>query len=279
MQLPAAPAERSRLRLEHGSDLCAPAWVQLGPDVLFTYGPLGFLISEVSYEGVSTARLLWETVGKFAFALTAVAIGVSFGWRRFVPYYFGLILAAILTPELCTSYGVPLLALCWLFPATAKWWQLILAIGWMAFFSAVRFSYLLLAVFAVALAGLLYVLRGDWKKALALTAGYLLAFLAIWMIAGQAVANLPGYLADSWDISQGYSAMSVNELFPSSWRLGAALWVLLALFALTQLWKRRLRETVMLSYLGLTWFSSGNTDSPAPMRATSRCFLPKRLSS
>ena len=230
--------------------------LQFGPDIAFTFGPLGFLLGSVYIDSVPQIKLLWETGGNFAFALTAVAVGASFGPIRFSIYYASLLLAAVLAPDPFTSFAVPLLVLGWVFPTEAKPWQIAVAVFWIAFFSAIRFNYLLLAVAGIALVSAYHFYRRQWRKPLALVSGFTTTFLLLWVFAGQAIGNLPLYLMNSWELSRGYvAAMQLNRMAAGAWVAALSLWVLLAAFAFDLVRKRKWGiELPMLAYLGLAWF-------------------------
>ncbi|MGZ5002849.1 MAG: hypothetical protein ACXWBM_06620, partial [Chthoniobacterales bacterium] len=230
--------------------------LQFGRDIIFTFGPLGFLVTKVNYDGVPLIRSLWEIFGKLAFAATAIAIGASFPWPRFVCYYAAMIVGALIAPDLFTAYGVPLLALCWLLPEDAKTWQKIPAVLWMAIFSNIRINYWTLAVAALAVMSLRDFLRGEWRRPLGFVAGFLLTFLLIWKSAGQAIKNLPLYFSSGWEVSNGYlAAMSVNEISATVWSVGAALWLIIIAFCLNLFWKEKLAAEKWIGlYLCVAWF-------------------------
>ena len=230
--------------------------LQFGRDIVFTFGPLGFLVSKVNYDGIPLLRFLWEFFAKFAFAVTAIAIGARFSWPRFLGYYLALIVGALIDPSLFTAFGVPLLALCWLLPEDAKTWQKIVAVIWMAIFSAIRLNYWTLSVAALGVLCAREFLRGRWRQPLALVAGFVAMFLLLWKLAGQQVRNLSIYFSSGWEISNGYlSAMSVNQIPAVIWWFGAALWLMTAWFCVSVWWKKNFAAQKWIAlYLCVAWF-------------------------
>jgi hypothetical protein len=230
--------------------------LQFGREIVFTFGPLGFLNSYIYPDGVPFIKTLWETAGKLAFAISMVAIGVSFGPIRFSCYYLALLLGAVIAPNIFPWFGLPLFALFWIFPSNAKPWQMIVAVTWMVLFSAIRFNYGMLAVAALALVSVFHFSRGEWRKPAALICGYGIGFLLLWMLAGQSLANLPAYVDGAWEITKGYVlAMSVDEMPEVVWITAAALWVIVAAFVLKRLRPATLDlRFYMLLFFGLTWF-------------------------
>jgi hypothetical protein len=51
---------------------------QFGRDIIFTYGPLGFLVAPTYFGQVPLFRLIWEVGANLALAAALVNIGASF---------------------------------------------------------------------------------------------------------------------------------------------------------------------------------------------------------
>jgi hypothetical protein len=212
---------------------------QVGTDYVFTYGPLGYFATEV-YDGqLYWQRYLWELLVKLAAAIVIIGALARLPGRGltllgavlvmvFVPYHFDTIyqvtlLAAgvLLIDEACRGRAwiagiVPLLAL----------------------LALTKFTYFILALWAVVLAELAVRLRGyrGWLSPAPL---YLAAVLAIWLFCGQNPLHLWAYCRNSWEISQGYSeAMSASgEAFDVG--LAAVTMILAILLLLLAGWRYR----------------------------------------
>ena len=191
--------------LEHG-------W-QFGRDLVFTYGPLGFVLAPTNSGGLYGAQLAWQLGVNLAFALSIWGFGRGLtGWRRTVYYIyffaFGVSYMDAVHMILILLYSLALTR----DRILANRWLTGLAAFGLGFLSLVKFTNLLLAGFAVAC-----VLAWQlWRRRNA-TAGliggtFAAAFLGGWAALGQSLTNLPAYLRNSLSISSGYvEAMGLDE--------------------------------------------------------------------
>jgi len=248
--------------------------LQFGPDIVFTYGPWGFLSSKFSFHGTELLKVLWETVGKLALAATLVLLGRRFSFLRQLLFDAGVIVAAVVFPETILLLCATLVSLIWLLARESKQWELALAIIWLSLLSHIKFSYCVLAVLAVVLASCQGGLQGNWKRALTIVTGYVTGFLLLWVAAGQSIANLPAYLYCSWQISDGYwNAVAINEIPVAAWCTAIAIGFCVLAFAL--FFGRggvdRLRNGFALAYFCVAWFVTwkhGFTRADSPHAAT-----------
>jgi hypothetical protein len=187
---------------------------QFGKDIVFTYGPLGFLWSSFCLPDALPAKLVWEFLGKLGFALTFYALVRRLpGARRFM--VLGLLVLSASHFDDVIPVFLALVALLWLMPGDARVWQRVLAVIWFAFLSHVKFTYCLQVAAGVGLAGVVLVWGGRWRVALAQALGFLSAFLVVWLAAGQRLANLPAYLRLNWEVASGHNwAMGVAGSTP-----------------------------------------------------------------
>lgn len=232
--------------------------LQFGSDVAFTYGPYGFLTSRWYYDGVPFVKILWESAGKLALAATLVIMAASTfnSWYRFGLFYLGLVFAAQISPDILIFLCIPLLALCWLLPQHRKSWQVAVALIWMAFLAQIRFHYFMEALVAITVIIPSFLIEGKPKKLLLIVSSFAVGFVFFWVIAGQAVSNLPAYLGSSWEISNGYLAgMAVNRIPTTTWWIVGGICLLVIAFILGLLWSRDLRaEKWMLLYFCCAWY-------------------------
>ena len=204
---------------------------QFGKDIVFTYGPLGFLWSSFYLPDALPVKLVWEFLGKLGFALTFYALVRRLPRpRRFVLLGL-LVLSAVYFDDVIPVF-LALVTLLWLLPSEARIWQRVLAVIWFAFLSQVKFTHCLQVAAGMGLATAALVWGGRWRVALAQAIGFLSAFLAFWLIAGQQLANLPGYLRLSWEVASGHN-----------WAMGVAGSTTVLVLALL----------VMASNAGLAW--------------------------
>ncbi len=212
--------------------------LQFGRDVVFTYGPLGFLMGR-TYSGLQFSSLvLWQAFESVVFAGIIVANGRRLrGVPRFVYFLFfvlfgviyedalHMIIIALLGWELVRRVGRP--------PrASTAWIALLLALLGM-----IKFTDLVLGGFIiVVLLGYAAWLRRP-RLALAPALWYGGGFLALWVACRQNPLHLPQFLVNFLEISRGYdAAMALPTPADAFW---IALAVLAALAAYLGLYLRR----------------------------------------
>ena len=203
--------------LQHG-------W-QFGRDIVFTYGPLGYVLAPTNSGTLYVPQLAWQIGANLLFALAIWGLGRRLtGWRQAVYYvYFfvfgvGYVDAVHMIVIVLFSLALTrdrFLANRGLTALTA------LALGIM---SLVKFTNLLLAGFALACLLALHLWRRRPATAGLIGGAFALAFLGGWAALGQSLANLPAYVATSLSVSNGYvEAMGLEESTGMLlWGLGAA---------------------------------------------------------
>jgi len=190
--------------------------LRFGPQVLFTLGPWGFLDHP---EATSRANLVLGT----GYAILAVGLAWLACYRLIrrvgTPSRAG-VAAAVLVVLIAQSNAMSSLlllaaggfALCYLGDAT---WRP----GWLPAGLAAEAALLLQVKFSIGLAvGAIAVVcvvfgSGQWlRQAAAAAAGWLLATVLGWLVAGEALADYPGWFAGSVRIAAGYTeAMSLED--------------------------------------------------------------------
>ena len=179
--------------------------MQFGQDVIFTYGPLGFIMSK-TYSGVQFGSIL---AGQLALALISAAVIIFQGRRlqggaRLVCFGFFLLFGVIYEDALhmliIAILGFELLRLV----NEKRKWPMVPIAFVLAGYAQIKFTDLLLASFIVLVALGYYRWRERRREAAWLALSYVGAFLGIWIACGQNVLNLPAFFYGSWQISEGY---------------------------------------------------------------------------
>jgi hypothetical protein len=183
---------------------------QFGTDVIFTYGPWGYLNLVGYLPEALPAKFIWELAGKLALSVTAVRLsGALVGVRRWL--FVGALCACAHYFDNVAAVLLVLLPLVWLVPARAAAWQRLLAIAWLAFLAHFKFVLCLQATASIAIICVLRLAEGKWRHALTVAGGFTAAYVAGWLAAGQSLANLQDFWRQSAEISRGYSwAMNVD---------------------------------------------------------------------
>ena len=212
----------------------AHGW-QFGRDLVFTWGPWGFLSSHYHLgETGAVAKLVWETLGRLLLAASLVFLTRSLaGWRQGL-FVVGLALIGWLFVDAVFYLAIGLMVAAGLMrPAAglaerALWG---LALG---FLSCFKFTYPVVAGAGVALATAACLLRGDRRGALTAAGAYVLGLVLAWVAAGQHPDHLWPYFVRSLEITSGYGdAMGADEsLAVFAWGAGllVAGWIYLAVF-------------------------------------------------
>lgn len=201
-QMPAAQLDASwRMVL---SQALVDGW-QFGQDIVFTYGPLGFLMGN-TYSGVAFwPFILWQAATSLAFALIIYRQGMRLtGYSRGlywgITILFGvgytdalhMVCIALIGFELIRDSGRP----------QRLWTYATLIL--LGVLGVAKFTNLLLAGFIVVVAASLDFWQRRPAAAGRLLLGFFGTFLATWILCRQNPLNLPAYLLNSLEISSGY---------------------------------------------------------------------------
>ena len=231
--------------------------LQFGKDVIFTYGPLGHLISFVYTGELFTARLIWEYASKTLFTgiLCAAIVSLPKFWR--LPFFLFVLLFIWVDPISDALYFLVITCVTALLfrHGNSRICLNAFAGALFAICSPIKFTYFLVCAFAVVLLAFSYLSSRRRASAITLVASFVAGLLLCWKLAGQEYGNLPAFLAASFDISFGYKdAMSLPAA--NGWIVAAGLAA--ALLALLQcalvFWNER-----RLAVLGLVLFYAGET--------------------
>ena len=210
--------------------------LQFGRDLIFTWGPWGFLCTGFQMGSLGAVPILiWQTAGQLGIALALVTLIRDLaGWRRAV---FAAALVAFHWLFLDTVYFV-LITLITLGGLMKRDTTVVRLVAWtlvLGFLAQLKFTYLVVSAAGVVASAACWGARRDPGRTLAVTCGFALGIVAAWCAAGQNLDNLYPYVRRSLEISAGYGdAMGLDETFPQfGW--GAAIACVCALFT-WQVW-------------------------------------------
>jgi hypothetical protein len=213
-----------------------------GTQLVFTYGPLGFVHARMYWPGLFAVTLVFWLV---------LALGVADGWWGTARGHGALVIAAaailLVALGFASAYAfdtivfVYLLLWVWQSESRPAQGRVRLAahgttIGIIAL-SKLTFG----AAGATALAAVAVILaaRGQWRIAWIPVAASLLAFLLGWVALGQSLAALPAYVVNGMQIVTGYTeAMALRGPL---WELRAFGWAVVFLLgiAIAAAWRQR----------------------------------------
>ena len=194
--------------------------LQWGRDIVFNYGPLGFLTSDYYWGGHFWFILFWA----FGFALFLTMALMPFLGRVASPIRITLcVLLPWLTVPRWQDLGVDPI---YLFAITVIGvaglpgerpgnWRLALlglALGW---FGLIKFTFCLYSIFTALVIAALHARNRNWRATGIFIASLLVSFLAAWLLAGQDPRNLGRWFQSSAQIAGAYSsAMAILPPVP-----------------------------------------------------------------
>ena len=240
--------------------------LQFGTDVVFTYGPLGYLMFYYYAPHAAGLRMVVDV----ALALVASAGLCLVAWRL-RPLWRWLLLALFfwIAPNISTPadlvFNVALL--CWgllcFFESGRRLSVCVLVFtGFAAFAALAKVSFLFSAAAGVALIEGDLALRNRWRLAVGMGGGFGLAFILGWMGSGQALTNLGAYLVNGLAVVEAYNGAQGWEgpvlLRAIELVLALVVLVMIILRAATAFGsdepRRAARRLVLLAWLGLLSF-------------------------
>jgi hypothetical protein len=180
--------------------------LQFGKDVVFTYGPLGFLMGK-TYSGL----LFWSLIAWQLFACCSIAYLIMYwgqrlaaGWPR-IFYYGFFLLFGVCYEDALHMLVIALIGFELLRREQQPWhWTTPLFLLFLSIQSVAKFTNLMLAAVMVGTVAALALWHRRPRTALGLIGWFGGGFLAGWCLCGQNPLNLPIYLLNSWYVSQGY---------------------------------------------------------------------------
>jgi hypothetical protein len=234
--------------------------LQFGKDFIFTYGPLGFLLTNV-YDGRHLAiQLGWNVcfAGGFAWVFVSV-IGRFSRPRQIVAYVFLLLVVGAREKEDIFVFVELLAAFSLLRTSQPRRPLAMVTTLFLAAISLMKFTFGVFAVVAVA-AAIIQARRDRRRRDAALLGGtYLAGILGLWVGSGQNLLNLPAYVFNSIEITRGYAETMGLPTPGSALPLGIISVGCLLLYASAVVWnvfdRRRawLQAGVFVSATFMTW--------------------------
>ena len=194
-----------------------------GREIVFSYGPLGFLQSQYMFYGGQ---------GVLAFLFSgAVHLGLCVALvralNRALPLLLGAAIAFLLLavlPLLEQSLLLAVLAALWLLeeerPPRAVDAFVVLGASFAAIEALVKLSTgpIVVAILLLALVGA----RAGRLRVAAFLGLFAVEALGLWMLAGQSLGAIPDFLANTREVVSGYSSAMIREVDVSAWKVTAA---------------------------------------------------------
>lgn len=243
------------------------AGLQFGKDVVFTYGPLGFLISP--YFSPYAYQLRWLVDVLLTFTISAIVClwlwRLDVRWRSLGMVLFALLVANIRfgVQDLLIQVGFLAVGLsCFMASGRQLTAYISAALALGVFAALAKFTFLFTAGITLGAISIDLVLRNKQKLAICVGAGFVLGLVGGWMAAGQNLAVLVQFLESGWEVSAGYQqTMALDVRMPVL--IGALVSALLALIIIVfrsgfvfepDTIRARLRRGTLVVWLGALLF-------------------------
>ena len=213
--------------------------LQFGTDIVFTYGPLGYLLAATTSGEHYLHYLIWQFAANVIFAAVIWLFGRSFqGWRLVAYYAFFFFLGTIYADAVHIIIVVLLGTALLREPVATRRWLVAVISCLLAVLALVKFTNLMLASCAVAFVAGHRAWQRRWVD-LALVAGsFAVSFLLGWVLWGQRPANIFTYLVNSFSVSTGYVEGMAYYETPLMLTLGLGAAFTLGAYYLLTLWRR-----------------------------------------
>jgi hypothetical protein len=197
--------------------------LQWGRDIVFTYGPLGFINGQ---------SLWYDDLGVLAFVYGAslyVAFCIALVWalRRLIPALPAVAIAYLIVTvlPLVEQAIVVAVLLCMGALAEGRSQRVLNAIvvggatfGAIEVLIKLSAGPVVAAFFLIALVGL----RARWWQLVAYLALLAGEVLALWLLTGQSLGEIPGFLRNTYEIVSGFSAAMITTTDVPAWKVTVA---------------------------------------------------------
>jgi hypothetical protein len=212
IKLPGAPLVSLDASWQMVIGYAAEHGLQHGTDIVFTYGPLGYLLASTYMGSHFTAFLVWQIAGNFLIAVALYRFGRELtGWRQALYYGYVLLFGSIYADAMQMNF-IAIFSLLLMRPACRQPLWLISVGAAFGLFSLMKFTNLLVCLFSLAVLCVYFLLTRARREAAWLAGAFVLTFLGVWLLHEQSLAALPAFFYYGLQVSLGYvEAMAVYE--------------------------------------------------------------------
>ncbi|HEY8994443.1 MAG TPA: hypothetical protein VIM71_07275, partial [Lacunisphaera sp.] len=186
--------------------------LQHGTDIVFTYGPLGYLLASTYMGSHFAAFLTWQIAGNFLIAVALYRFGQELtGWRQALYYGYILLFGSIYADAMQMNF-IATFSLLLMRPACRRPLWLVSVGAAFGVFSLMKFTNLLVCLFSLAVLLVYFLLARARREAVWLAGSFIVTFLGLWLLEQQSITALPSFFYYGLQVSLGYvEAMAVYE--------------------------------------------------------------------
>ena len=232
MRMPVPPMPSPDAAWQLALSQASLSGAQYGTDVVFTYGPLGFLENRTQLPSLVLPQLLWQVATRLVIGL--LILPFVRGWKTWAAVVVisgvfalqgtdvrppaagdGNLVSSLSRgiPATCDSFYLTAIVLAGVISARASSSLRLSSLAWVALgvFAWVKFSIFLAVAGTVALATAVHLYEKRWGRAAAAFLIPCLIALVIWRVSGQEFSGLASYIRGSLQIAGGYiDAMALH---------------------------------------------------------------------
>lgn len=193
-----------------------------GRDVVFTYGPWGWLTTVFCLQDTLNAHLVWEFAWKGLAAFSVVRVAWHISRVRAVLLYAGTLTVVPVFQDTLAMLFIAGIAI-WLTGKRGVSAALLVSVGLLSgLLMLQKFTYLLMVLCGLAIITLEWGLHREWRSVIWLGASSAIGVVAWWLAASQPLLALPAFLQGSAIIAGGYSEAMFLYESPPVFALGIA---------------------------------------------------------
>ncbi|MGB8354148.1 MAG: hypothetical protein WCD79_09700 [Chthoniobacteraceae bacterium] len=232
---------------------------QFGTEVVYNYGPLGFLMGNTSFGLQFWSLIFWQLFAAMTFAAIILRNGRGLRWELRIIYVLMFLFYGIIYPDALYMITIAFMGIelvrndKWSWPASAFFALFFAAISLMKFTNLVFASFVIIVV-CIYQCRLFRLLEAAW-----LASWFSCGGLMLWLLCHQNPLNFPAYLRNSWRISTGYEeAMGTPASAHVLWK-GIAVLAILGIYMLLHFRLQRNKPraiaslAILAAFLFLDW--------------------------
>ncbi len=221
---PLAPAPGLDLSWTAGLSMATHGGIDFGNRVIFTYGPLGFLLEPTTwFGGLGALSLSYLLIMRLALAI-ALYVGARQTFGAIAAFLVAIVVSTSTTeaPESIIAVVALVLALS---SELRRRSAILISAAAGAFAAFELLAKVSIGIALVVVTAIFVLSLAGWRResAIAGVSGFLVTLLAGWLVSGQDLSALPDYAKNSFQIVSGYApAMSIST-GTLSWQGSAAI--------------------------------------------------------
>jgi len=210
-----------------------------GKDLIFTYGPWGWLENPEITRGTLWLKILWEVL--FNVLLTTAIITTACSFSKTSRWIF--LLSSLVFLRIFPDTAIYLLAVIlltnWCLNQRMGSWVSYFAIITLAFLAEMKVTLGIMIASGVGVIILTLIFERNIRRAALNSAIFLISYTFFWKVAGQDLSDIPTFLLASKEISGGYQNAMALTPESGALMLGIVVIMLNVLTLLYGVWKQR----------------------------------------